>query len=62
MWIGVLIGLAVGYAVCHYFIFPADVFNIKLANLTVGEVFKDIGRNSCYFCSGHYWWKYRLII
>lgn len=43
MFIGALIGLAIGYAVCYFFIFPTDLLSIKLVNLTIGDVLRILG-------------------
>lgn len=43
MFVGAFIGLAIGYAACHFFIFPADLLSIKLAELTIGDVLRILG-------------------
>jgi hypothetical protein len=40
MWGGGLIGFGIALALASYFIFPTDMLNIKIVNLTVGDVIR----------------------
>ena len=42
-FIGFLIGSIIGCVLANTFIFPADIFNIKLGNLTIGDVLRIFG-------------------
>lgn len=43
MWWGTLIGLAIGFWLAYSFIFPADIPNIRLAAMTIGDLLRAFG-------------------
>lgn len=43
MWWGTIVGLAVGAWVSYSFILPADILNLKLAAMTIGDLLRIFG-------------------
>ncbi|MGD0236210.1 MAG: hypothetical protein ABSC55_16950 [Syntrophorhabdales bacterium] len=42
LW-GIIIGLGVGAWLSYSFILPADVLNLKLAEITIGDILRILG-------------------
>jgi len=43
MWWGTLVGLGIGFWLAYTFIFPADILNIRLAAMTIGDLLRIFG-------------------
>jgi hypothetical protein len=47
IWSGLIVGFAVGCVVSYLFIFPANILNLKLADLTIGDLLRIFGGLGC---------------
>jgi hypothetical protein len=43
MWWGTIVGIAIGAWLSYSFILPADVLNLKLAAMTIGDLLRIFG-------------------
>jgi hypothetical protein len=43
LWIGIIIGAGAGFVLSTFFIFPSDVLNLRIIEMTIGDILRILG-------------------